>query len=135
MFNDPVRGSLLNGKIDQHTQLAPTVLTKVRRLRGSVNNANITNATVIMLNGQAVVTSGHLMSGNFFGENTSFGTTINTTFFKINIHEVNHCFSSGIVGSRGQLNWKEVVKNWNTVRFLPHLKFKVEAIVFHTLEL
>lgn len=107
-FGEPVRGTLLTGKIDKLQELDQSTLTKVRRFKGSVKNAIITDATVIMQNGVAVIVAGHLISGDFFGENISFGTTFFTIPLKTNIRETNHCFTPG--STVQQLNWREVVK-------------------------
>lgn len=108
----PVRGILTNGRYNVE---ATPVSTKSRRIRGTLTNATITDAhiTTNTVNGvsKTVIDSGIIEAGIIEGAVTSaFGTVINATIEGAELSESNHCFSSGTVGNKGQLNWKEVVK-------------------------
>lgn len=108
----PVRGILTNGRYNVE---ATPVSTKSRRIRGTLTNATITDAhiTTNTVNGvsKTVIDSGIIEAGIIEGAVTSaFGTVINATIEGAELSESNHCFSSGTIGNKGQLNWKEVVK-------------------------
>lgn len=105
--NNPVRGSVATG-IYQGA-IANDVLTKGRRIRGTLTNAVIENARTTSVNGETRLDAGDIVSGTITNAQV-FGTVLNATLTNVTISKVNHCFSSGTVGQRGQLNWKEVVK-------------------------
>ncbi|MDD5754805.1 MAG: hypothetical protein PHN45_08650, partial [Methylococcales bacterium] len=111
---NPVRGSITSGIYADDISNADTVITKGRRTRGKITNATIENATTTTVAGKTVVDAGTITSGQVATGSTSpastFGTVTNATLTGATISKSNHCFSSGTVGSRGQLNWKEVVK-------------------------
>lgn len=111
---NPVRGSVTTGQFDKPIENAATVLTKGRRIRGKLVNANIDNATITTDNGVTKVDAGVILSGTVEASGTkpvsAFGTVVNATLTGIALTNSNQCFSSGTVGSKGQLNWKEVVK-------------------------
>lgn len=123
---NPVRGSMTTGIFDQTINHADTVQTKGRRSRGKLENAIIENVTSTTVNGVTVIETGDIRSGTLTtgsvidkttGNSTgvavlasTFGTVLNATLTGISVSNTNHCFSSGTVGTKGQLNWKEVVK-------------------------
>ncbi len=124
---NPVRGSITNGlyvdDINNDVNNPDKVLTKGRRVQGTLANATITGATVTTVGGITAVgcdksvhptcTVGTITSGMMDLEAEqvkTFGTVENATLTSATISNSNHCFSSGTVGSKGQLNWKEVVK-------------------------
>ncbi|MEI7840359.1 MAG: hypothetical protein WCJ11_07660 [Methylococcaceae bacterium] len=114
------------------------VVTKGKRVHGAIMNAEITGAEITTINGVTYVNQGTIVSGDIDFETASpltFGTVTNAiisskqnTFVTntsdfddiANLAEfsitnptasVTHCVSKSAVGaSRGQLNWKEVVK-------------------------
>ena len=114
------------------------VVTKGKRVHGAIMNAEITGADITTINGVTYVNQGTIVSGDIDFETASpltFGTVTNAiisskqnTFVTntsdfddiANLAEfsitnptasVTHCVSKSAVGaSRGQLNWKEVVK-------------------------
>ncbi|MDD2865460.1 MAG: hypothetical protein PHC99_12170, partial [Methylococcales bacterium] len=104
---NPVRGSVTTGvytgAIDDNT------LVKGRRIQGTLTNATIENAQTTTKNGETRVDAGTITSGTITDAKT-LGTVLNATLTNATISNTNHCFSSGTVGSKGQLNWKEVVK-------------------------
>ncbi len=106
---NPVRGSITSGRYDVDINNGSNVLTKGRRTTGKLINATIENAQTTTVNGKTVVDAGTITAGTLEGAST-FGTVLNATITGANLSESNHCFSSGTVGSRGQLNWKEIVK-------------------------
>lgn len=105
--NRPVRGSIQTGHYEG--VLADNVLTKGRRIRGTLTNATIENARTTTVNGETRIDAGTIVSG-LIGNAQVFGTIENVQLNNATISNVNHCFSSGTVGNKGQLNWKEVVK-------------------------
>ena len=119
-----MRGSITNGLFAEVITHGTTVLTKGRRTQGGTLNATISGATITTVNGVSVVgcdrsldsmhtpcTVGTITSGTMAGTGVkTFGTVENATIPNVTISGSNQCFSSGTVGSRGQLNWKEVVK-------------------------
>jgi len=105
--NRPVRGSIQTGYYEG--VLADNVLTKGRRIRGTLTNATIENARTTTVNGETRIDAGTIVSG-LIGNAQVFGTVENVQLSNATISNVNHCFSSGAVGNKGQLNWKEVVK-------------------------
>lgn len=105
--NHPVRGSIQTGHYEG--VLADNVLTKGRRIRGTLTNATIENARTTTVNGETRIDAGTIVSG-LIGNAQVFGTVENVQLNNATISNVNHCFSSGTVGNKGQLNWKEVVK-------------------------
>jgi hypothetical protein len=110
---NPVRGSITTGLYNVDINNSDTVLTKGRRTQGTIVNATIEDAQTTTVNGVTVVDAGTITSGQMdlvAATASTFGTVINATLTSTAISNTNHCFSSGTVGSRGQLNWKEVVK-------------------------
>ena len=109
---NPVRGSVTSGQFDKPITNSDTTITQGRRVKGQLMNAIIENATTTTVSGVTVVSAGNVISGEMDPETTAttFGTVTNATISGVKISSTNHCFSSGTVGSRGQLNWKEVVK-------------------------
>lgn len=105
--NRPVRGSIETGYYEGN--LADNTLTKGRRIRGTLTNATIENARTTTVNGETRIDAGTIVNG-LIGDAQVFGTVENLQLNNVTISNVNHCFSSGKVGSKGQLNWKEVVK-------------------------
>lgn len=121
---NPVRGSITNGLFADPITHVSSVLTKGRRTQGTLTNATISGATITTVNGVSVVgcdrsldsthtpcTVGVIVNGTMDSTGVkTFGTVENATLTGATILNSNHCFSSGTVGSKGQLNWKEVVK-------------------------
>ncbi len=121
---NPVRGSITSGQFADAITHSTSVLTKGRRTQGTLTNAKIEGATITTVNGVSVVgcdrsldsthtpcTVGVITSGTMDSTGVkTFGTVENATLTGATISNTNHCFSSGTVGSKGQLNWKEVVK-------------------------
>lgn len=121
---NPVRGSITNGLFANSITHVSSVLTKGRRTQGTLTNATISGATITTVNGVSVVgcdrsldsthtpcTVGVIVNGTMDSTGVkTFGTVENATLTGATILNSNHCFSSGTVGSKGQLNWKEVVK-------------------------
>jgi|GEM_PF-2410031 len=105
----PIRGSINSGRYNVSVTNAERV-TKSRRIKGKIVGATITNATTMTSGGMTYVTAGTITAGTFEGEFTAYGTVIGATIVGANLSSSNHCFSSGTVGNKGQLNWKEVVK-------------------------
>lgn len=105
--NRPVRGSIQTGFYEG--TLPDNALTKGRRIRGTLTNATIENARTTTVNGETRIDAGMITSG-LIGDAQVFGTVENVLLNNATISNVNHCFSSGTVGTKGQLNWKEVVK-------------------------
>ncbi len=122
---NPIRGRITHGlyEADIANQNADgtqnvNVLTQGRRTKGTLLNATITNATTTTVGGVTVVTDGTI-AGNDDGTpitmdskttTSTFGTVTNATVTGAMISNSNTCFTGGSVGSRGQLNWKEVVE-------------------------
>jgi hypothetical protein len=123
---NPVRGSITNGLFASAITHGTTVLTKGRRTQGTLTNATISGATITTVDGDSVIsvvgcdrsldsmhtpcTVGIITSGTMEAGAKTFGTVENGTLTNATITGSNHCFSSGTVGSKGQLNWKEVIK-------------------------
>lgn len=105
--NRPVRGSIETGYYEGN--LPENALTKGRRIRGTLTNATIENARTTTVNGETRIDAGTIVNG-LIGNAQVFGTVENLQLNNVTISNVNHCFSSGKVGTKGQLNWKEVVK-------------------------
>jgi hypothetical protein len=105
--NQPIRGSVTSGR---YTTNATPSYTKSRRITGKLVNATITNARIVTINGKTVVDSGTITAGTIEGTVSAFGTAQNAVVTGAELSESTHCFSSGTVGNKGQLNWKEVVK-------------------------
>lgn len=103
----PVRGSVTVGKYDGG--LPDNALTKGRRIQGTLTNATIINARTTTKHGETRIDAGEIQSGTI-EDAKIFGTVVNATLTNATITETNHCFSSGTIGNKGQLNWKEVVK-------------------------
>jgi hypothetical protein len=121
--NSAARGTLLRGSYDVNTTNGAAILTKGRRVNGTVTGVNISGATVTTACNnntnpcnsiKTVVEGGTISAGSFSNSPTTqtFGTVLNATVGNgdANITNTNYCFTSGKVGSRGQLNWKEVVQ-------------------------
>ena len=106
---NPIRGSINSGRYDVFAT-DPDRITKSRRVTGKIVGATVTNATTMTSGGSTFVLSGTITAGTFEGDNSAFGTVVNASITGTNLSNSNHCFSSGTVGTRGQLNWKEVVK-------------------------
>ncbi len=110
---NPVRGSITTGLYNADINNADSVLTEGRRTQGTIVNATIEDAQTTTVNGVTVVDAGTITSGQMdlvAATASTFGTVINATLSGTEISNTNHCFSSGTVGTHGQLNWKEVVK-------------------------
>ncbi len=105
-----IRGSATSGGYETEILNSSSVITQGRRTRGTLKNATITNARTTTVNGETRVDAGTITSGIMDSGALTFGTVINATLTNATISTSNTCFSSGTVGSRGQLNWKEVVK-------------------------
>jgi hypothetical protein len=103
----PIRGSVTSGRYN--TNATPSY-TKSRRITGKLVDATITNAHIVTINGKTVVDSGTITAGTIEGTVSAFGTVQNAVITGAQLTESTHCFSSGTVGNKGQLNWKEVVK-------------------------
>jgi hypothetical protein len=121
--NSAARGTLLRGNYDVNTTNGAAILTKGRRVNGTVTGVSISGATVTTACNnntnpcnsiKTVVEGGTISAGSFSNSPTTqtFGTVVNATVGNsdANITNTNYCFQSGKVGSRGQLNWKEVVQ-------------------------
>ncbi len=107
----PIRGNVTTGTYDSNITNLNNVTTKGRRVTGTLINATITNAQTTTINGQTFVLDGTITTGEMLPNTAStFGTVFNATLTNTNVSSTNHCFTSGTVGTRGQLNWKEVVK-------------------------
>lgn len=129
--NQPVRGLVTNGifvsDIDNLVNNPNSVTTKGREAdKITLTNVTITNAAITTdKNGKTVVgcdtflhptcaiatisewKTDSAVSGD---EAFVYGTVVNAVLKNATLGESNHCFSSGSVGNKGQLNWKEVVK-------------------------
>jgi hypothetical protein len=103
----PIRGSVTSGRYNNN---ATPSFTKSRRITGKLKDATITNAHLVTINGKTVVDSGTITAGTIEGTVSAFGTAQNAVVTGAELSESTHCFSSGTVGSKGQLNWKVVVK-------------------------
>lgn len=110
---NPVRGSVTTGRFKSDINNTNTVMVKGRRVRGKLVGAIIENATTTTVNGVTVVDAGNIKAGQLEAGSTSpvstFGTVYNATITNGELYKAYSCSSSGNVGSRGQLNWKEVV--------------------------
>ena len=106
---NPIRGSINSGRYDVPATDADRI-TRSRRVTGKIVGATVTNATTMTSGGSTFVLSGTITAGTFEGDNSAFGTVVNASITGTNLSNSNHCFSSGTVGTRGQLNWKEVIK-------------------------
>lgn len=110
---NPVRGSITSGVYNSDVANADTVLTKGRRIKGAIQNATITGARITTMNGKTVIDDGVIISAQMDTSTaipSAFGSVENAKLENVSVTNSNHCFSSGAVGSKGQLNWKEVVK-------------------------
>ena len=109
---NPVRGTITSGVYNSDVTNADTVITKGRRIKGAIKNATITGARITTMNGKTVVDEGIITSAQMDTITTpsAFGSVENAKLDNVSVTNSNHCFSSGAVGSKGQLNWKEVVK-------------------------
>jgi hypothetical protein len=116
---NPMRGRITSGayKEDLVNRNADgtenmDILTKGRRTQGKLINATVVNARTTTVKGITIVDDGIIIEGEMDPTVTTktFGTVTNATVVGNVISNSNTCFSSGTVGSRGQLNWKEVVK-------------------------
>lgn len=111
---NPVRGSITSAHFAGDVTNATTVLTKGRRIRGKLVNATIENARITTVSPVTIVDAGIIRAGTLEQGSTSpvsaFGTVLGATLTDMTLTNSNHCFSSGTVGNKGQLNWKEVVK-------------------------
>lgn len=110
---NPVRGSVTTGRFKSDINLANAMMVKGRRVRGKLVGAIIENATTTTVNGVTVVDAGNIKAGQLEAGSTSpvstFGTVYNATITNGELYNAYSCSSSGNVGSRGQLNWKEVI--------------------------
>jgi hypothetical protein len=120
---NPIRGSITNGGFAAPITHGTSVLTKGRRTQGTLSSATISGATITTVGGVSIVgcdrsldsmhtpcTVGTITSGTMDKSAKTFGTVENATLTNATITGSNQCFSSGTVGKKGQLNWKEVVK-------------------------
>jgi hypothetical protein len=110
---NPMRGRITSGAYKKDlTDQGAEVLTKGRRTKGKLINATVVNARTTTVKGITIVDDGIIIEGEMDPKVTTktFGTVTNATVVGNVISNSNTCFSSGTVGSRGQLNWKEVVK-------------------------
>jgi uncharacterized protein YjbI with pentapeptide repeats len=121
--NSAARGTLLRGSYNVSVTNGAAILTKGRRVTGTLTGVTISNAKVTTACNnntnpcdsiKTVVESGAISAGSFSNSPSpqAFGTVLNATVGSGNasITNTNYCFTSGKVGSRGQLNWKEVVQ-------------------------
>lgn len=106
-----VRGNVTSGRYDIDIKNENSTSVMGRRTTGKLVNANILDARTTTVQGVTFVDSGFITSGTMDTGASTFGTLNNATITNTNLSKSNHCFSSGSVGSRGQLNWKEVIKN------------------------
>ncbi|MDD2863264.1 MAG: hypothetical protein PHC99_00880 [Methylococcales bacterium] len=106
---NPIRGSITTGTYASDIANNAYVLTKGRRTHGTLVDATIQNAKTTTVDGVTVISAGTVTAGQIQNPAT-FGTVENATLTNTTLSSSNHCFSSGAVGSKGQLNWKEVVK-------------------------
>jgi hypothetical protein len=90
-----------------------TNLTKGRRVMGTLTGATIKGATTTTgrIDGslKTVVSGGTIDKFDELTVTSVFGTVVNAEIVDATLTDANHCFSSGTVGARGQLNWKEVI--------------------------
>lgn len=105
--NNPVRGAITTGYYD--AALNENAVTQGRRVQGTLTNATIINAQTTTVDGVTAVDQGTITAGEI-NDAIIFGTVVNATLSNATITNTNYCFSSGTVGNKGQLNWKEVVK-------------------------
>lgn len=106
---NPVRGSVTSGTYASDIANNTSVVTKGRRTHGTLVDAIIQDAKTTTVDGVTVISAGTVTAGQIQNPAT-FGTVENATLTNATLSNSNHCFSSGTVGSKGQLNWKEVVK-------------------------
>ncbi|MDD5214388.1 MAG: hypothetical protein PHQ03_02480 [Methylococcales bacterium] len=106
---NPVRGSVTTGTYASDIVHNASVVTKGRRTHGTLVDATIQNAKTTTVDGVTVISAGTVTAGQIQNPAT-FGTVENATLTNATLSSSNHCFSSGTVGLKGQLNWKEVVK-------------------------
>ena len=134
---NPMRGRITSGFYESDLTNNPSdVLIKGRRTKGTLKDATIMNVRTTTVNGVTIVDGAGIVKvgsvetivkgtedeGKYIGTimagaidvstvtPRTFGTVTNATVKGNVISNTNTCFSSGSVGSRGQLNWKEVVK-------------------------
>ena len=111
---NPIRGEITNATYDTDVINAANVLTKGRRVQGSVSNAKIVNARLTTVAGVSVLDQGTIVSGDMQSDASTYGSVINTTVQATTIlMSSSQCSSAGNitgVGSRGQLMWKEIIK-------------------------
>ncbi|MFI3122929.1 MAG: hypothetical protein QX194_03215 [Methylococcales bacterium] len=125
---NPMRGRISSGGFQEPLENTTGVFVKGRRVRGTLTNATIVNARMTTAKDPAdgvrktiidvvdrsasnvlegIITAGEMASTP---EISTFGTVLNQNVTGKVLTNTNTCFGSGTVGSRGQLNWKEVVK-------------------------
>ncbi|MGB4497526.1 MAG: hypothetical protein WBI40_02405 [Methylococcaceae bacterium] len=106
-----IRGRVVEGLYSKETSM--TNLTKGRRVMGTLTGATIKGATTTTarIDGslKTVVSGGTIEPGASLTVESVFGTVVNAEIVDATLTDANHCFSSGTVGARGQLNWKEVI--------------------------
>lgn len=125
---NPMRGRITSGSFKEPLENTEDVFVKGRRVRGTITGATIVNARIttakdptdgvkktivdIVDRSASNVNEGIVTAGNMSptGTLSTFGTVINQNLTGKVLTNTNTCFGSGSVGSRGQLNWKEVVK-------------------------
>ncbi len=114
----PIRGRIVKGFHNVSTTTMKTLgrRVKINTLTG-VKIENATTTTVRMPDNslKTVIENGMITSFNATATastidvSETFGTAINARIENATISDSNSCFSSGTVGARGQLNWKEVI--------------------------
>jgi hypothetical protein len=111
----PVRGRIVKGFYNVQTSAMKTLGRWVKI--NTITGATITDATTTttkMSDGsiKTVVENGDITFANpvvTVDVVETYGTALNAKIENATISDSNSCFSSGTVGARGQLNWKEVI--------------------------
>jgi hypothetical protein len=109
-----IRGRVVEGLYSKKEKtIMTTNLTKGRRVMGTLTGATIKGATTTTakIEGslKTVVSGGTIDKFDELTVTSVFGTVVNAEIVDAILTDANHCFSSGTVGARGQLNWKEVI--------------------------
>jgi hypothetical protein len=109
-----IRGRVVEGLYSKNEKTSMTTnLTKGRRVMGTLTGATIKGATTTTgrIDGslKTVVSGGTIDKFDELTVTSVFGTVVNAEIVDATLTDANHCFSSGTVGARGQLNWKEVI--------------------------
>jgi hypothetical protein len=111
----PVRGRIVKGFYNVQTSAMKTLgrWVKINTITGAVITGAKTTTTK-MSDGsiKTVVENGDITFANpvvTVDVVETYGTALNAKIENATISDSNSCFSSGTVGARGQLNWKEVI--------------------------